>query len=153
MPIEKTFIIIKPDGVQRQAVGEILSRFERRGFKIVAMKLIRITEEMASVHYAEHIGKNFYPSLLKYITSGPVVVAVLEALDAVNQVRRMVGATDPLKAEPGTIRADYAQELPANVIHASDSITSAEREIGLYFKPHELIEYELDIQKWLLSFE
>jgi nucleoside-diphosphate kinase len=153
MVIERTFIIIKPDGVQRGLIGEILQRFERRGFKITAMKFMRITEELANKHYAEHVGKKFYQSLLNYITSGPVVVAIIESLDAVQQVRKMVGSTLPTEAAIGTIRADYGQELPVNVIHASDSASSAEREIALYFKPEEIVEYDLDVLKWILAFE
>ncbi len=145
--------MIKPDGVQRCLIGEILQRFEKRGMKITAMKLIRISREMAERHYAEHEGKKFYPRLLSYITSGPVVIAVVEGLYAVQQVRKMVGSTVPSEAEPGTIRHEYGQELPLNIIHASDSPESAEREIGLYFDEHEILSYELDIQKWILGFD
>lgn len=153
MKIDRTFIMIKPDGVQRGLIGEIISRFERRGMKIVAMKMIRITEEMAEKHYKEHAGKKFYPRLLRYITSGPVVVAVIEGLDAVQQVRKMVGSTLPSEAAVGTLRADYGQELPLNIIHASDSGASVERETKLYFSSKEIMDYELDMEKWILSFE
>ena len=153
MKIDRTFIIVKPDGVQRGLIGEVLSRFERRGMKIVAMKMMNITEEMAEKHYHEHVGKKFYPRLLRYITSGPVVVAVIEGLDAVQQVRKMVGSTLPSEAAIGTIRADYGQELPLNIIHASDSSASADRETKLYFNQKEILSYELDMEKWILSFE
>lgn len=153
MKIDRTFIIIKPDGVQRGLIGEVLRRFERRGMKIVALKMIKITEEMAEKHYHEHAGKKFYARLLRYITSGPVVVAVIEGLDAVQQVRKMVGSTLPSEAAVGTIRADYGQELPLNIIHASDSSASADRETKLYFSPKEILTYELDLEKWVLSFE
>lgn len=153
MQIDRTFIMLKPDAVQRGLIGEIIRRFEKRGMKIVAMKLIQIDEELAEKHYAEHTGKKFYPRLLRYITSGPVVVAVIEALDAVQQIRKISGSTLPTEAAVGTIRADYGQELPLNIIHSSDSIDSARREIKLYFKDHELLNYELDMTKWILSFE
>jgi len=153
MAADKTFIILKPDCVQKRKVGEVLSRFEKSGFKIVGMKLIKITDEMASKHYEEHIGKPFYEKLLRYITSGPVIVAVLENTDAIALVRKMAGATDPANADPGTIRADYADELPANIIHASDSPESAAREISLYFDPAELLDYEIDFEKWQSTFD
>ena len=153
MRIDRTFIMLKPDAIQRGIAGELISRFEMRGMKIVAMKLIMVTEELAEIHYEEHVGKKFYARLLRYITSGPVIVAVIEGLDAVQQVRKMVGSTLPTEAAIGTIRADYGQELPMNVIHASDSTTTAAREIGIYFKPEELIDYELDMKNWVLSFE
>jgi len=145
--------MLKPDAVQRGLIGEIIQRFEKRGMKIVALKFIQIDEELAEKHYAEHAGKKFYPRLLRYITSGPVVVAVIEALDAVQQIRKISGSTLPTEAAVGTIRADYGQELPLNIIHSSDSIDSAKREIKLYFKDHELLNYELDMTKWILSFE
>ncbi|HDS30904.1 MAG TPA: nucleoside-diphosphate kinase [Firmicutes bacterium] len=151
--MDRTFIMIKPDGIQRGLVGEIIHRFEMRGMKIVALKLMKISEELAQKHYAEHVGKKFFPTLLKYITSAPVIVAIIEGLDAVQQVRKMVGSTLPSEAAVGTIRHDYGQELPLNVIHASDSHSSAEREIGLYFDDDEILEYELDEYKWVFSFQ
>ncbi len=153
MRIDRTFVMIKPDAVQRGLVGEILHRFERRGMKIVAMKMVKINDDMAATHYAEHQGKKFYERLMRYITSGPVIVLVVEALDAVQQVRRMVGSTLPSEAEVGTIRADYAQELPLNIIHASDSTSSAQKEIELYFSEDEVLDYELSLRNWILSFE
>ena len=151
MKIERTFVMIKPDGVQRGLVGEVLGRFEKRGMKIVAMKLITISRELAEKHYAEHVGKDFYPPLLKYITEGPVVVTVIEGLDAIQQIRKMVGATQPYEAAVGTIRGDFAQDLPMNIIHASDSPESADREIGLYFNENEIHNYDLDSHKWVFS--
>jgi nucleoside-diphosphate kinase len=153
MRIDRTFIMLKPDAIQRGLIGEIFQRFEKRGMKIVAMKLIQISEELAEKHYKEHVGKKFYPRLLRYITSGPVVVAIIEALDSVQQVRKMAGSTLPSEAAIGTIRADYGQELPLNIIHSSDSVDSAEREIKLYFNESEILNYELDIKNWILSFE
>ncbi len=153
MKVSRTFIMIKPDAVQRGLIGEIVQRFERRGMKIAALKMIRISEELAEKHYAEHVGKKFYQRLLRYITSGPVVVGVIEGLDAIQQVRRMVGSTLPSEADIGTIRADYGQELPLNIIHASDSSDSARREMNIYFDPSEVLDYELDTEKWVLSVE
>ena len=137
---ERTFVAIKPDGVKRGLIGKILERFENKGFKIVAMKLLQVTPEIAAKHYAEHHGKSFYNRLVHYITSGPIVAMVIEGYEAVESVRHMVGATSPLKADMGTIRADFAQVMEYNVVHASDSIESAQREIGLYFKPEEIFD-------------
>lgn len=150
MDIERTFIMIKPDGIQRGLIGKILQPFEDRCMKIVGMKMLMVNEQLAEKHYAEHKGKDFYDRLLRYIMSGPVVVAVIEAPDAVNQVRKMVGATHPAKADVGTIRNTYCQDIAFNVIHASDSPASAIKEIGIYFKPEELLSYQLDMQRWLL---
>ena len=132
---ERTFVAIKPDGVKRGLIGKILERFENKGFKIVAMKLLQVTPEIAAKHYEEHQGKSFYNRLVHYITSGPIVAMVIEGYEAVESVRHMVGATSPLKADMGTIRADFAQVMEYNVVHASDSLEIAQREIGIYFKP------------------
>ena len=137
---ERTFVAIKPDGVKRGLIGKILERFENKGFKIVAMKLLQVTPEIAAKHYAEHHGKSFYNRLVHYITSGPIVAMVIEGYEAVESVRHMVGATSPLKADMGTIRADFAQVMEYNVVHASDSLESAQREIGIYFKPEEIFD-------------
>lgn len=137
---ERTFVAIKPDGVKRGIIGKIIERFEEKGFKIVAMKLLQVTPELAEKHYAEHIGKSFYQRLIYYITSGPIVAMVIEGYHAVESVRHTVGATNPLQADVGTIRADFAQVMQYNVVHASDSIESANREIGLYFKPEEIFD-------------
>ena len=139
-PEERTFVAIKPDGVKRGLIGRILSRFEDKGFKIVGMKLLQVTPELAAKHYEEHLGKPFYNRLIYYITSAPIVAMVVEGYNAVESVRHMVGATDPLKADVGTIRADFAQIMEYNVIHASDSTTSAEREIDIYFRPEEVYD-------------
>ena len=132
---ERTFVAIKPDGVKRGFVGEIISRFEKKGYKLIGMKLLQVTEEIAAKHYAEHIGKPFYPNLVKYITSGPMV---FQGYQAVQGIRHVLGATDPCEADVGSIRADYAQLKAYNTVHGSDSIESAEREINIYFKPEEL---------------
>lgn len=137
---ERTFVAIKPDGVKRGFIGKIIERFENKGFKIVAMKLLQVTLELASKHYAEHQGKPFYNRLVHYITSGPIVAMVIEGYEAIQSVRHIVGATDPQKADVGTIRADFAQVMEYNIIHASDSPESAAREIGLYFKPEEIYD-------------
>ena len=137
---ERTFVAIKPDGVKRGFIGKIIERFENKGFKIVAMKLLQVTPELASKHYAEHQGKPFYNRLVHYITSGPIVAMVIEGYEAIQSVRHIGGATDPQKADVGTIRADFAQVMEYNIIHASDSPESAAREIGLYFKPEEIYD-------------
>ena len=139
-PEERTFVAIKPDGVKRGIIGRVIERFEDKGFKIVAMKLLQVTPELAAKHYAEHEGKSFYKRLVHYITSGPIVAMVVEGYDAVESVRHIVGATSPIKADVGTIRADFAQIMEYNVVHASDSLESAEREIGIYFKPEEIFD-------------
>jgi nucleoside-diphosphate kinase len=141
--------MVKPDGVQRGLVGEIISRLERKGLKIVAIKMLKIPMEMAEKHYEEHKNKPFFSSLISYITSGPVVAMVVEGKNAVKVVRKLVGATNPAEAEPGTIRGDFGLDLGRNVVHASDSITSAEREIRLFFKDDEILNYERDLDAWV----
>jgi nucleoside-diphosphate kinase len=137
--IQRTFVAIKPDTVQRGLIGEIISRFEKKGFKIIGMKLMQIDRETAEKHYAEHINKPFFENLANFITSGPIVAMVLEGVNAVEVVRKMMGATNPQNADPGTIRADYAHTMERNVVHGSDSFMSAEREIGIFFSADELI--------------
>lgn len=147
--MERTFVMVKPDGVQRGLVGEIISRIERKGLKIVAMKMLRIPKELAEEHYAEHRAKPFFSSLLSYITSGPVVAMVVEGKNAVKVVRKLVGATNPSEAEPGTIRGDFGLDLGRNVVHASDSTASAEREIGLFFRKEEILDYRRESDVWI----
>lgn len=147
--MERTYLMVKPDGVQRNLVGEIISRFEKRGFKIVGLKMLQISRELAEKHYGEHVGKPFFEPLVQYITSGPVVAMVIEGKDAVSAAREMMGATNPLKAAPGTIRGSYGIDIGRNVIHGSDSPASAEREISLFFKQEELIEYSRDVDRWI----
>ena len=137
--LERTFVMIKPDAHARSLSGEILARFERRGFTVRGMRLLRVTPQQAAQHYAEHEGKPFYPGLVEFITSAPVVAMVLEGPAAVATVRTMMGTTNPLDSAPGTIRGDYALELGENVIHGSDSVASAEREIAIYFAPADLV--------------
>lgn len=137
---ERTFIAVKPDGVKRNLIGKIITRFEEKGYKIVGLKMLLPTLEMAEKHYEEHKGKPFYPRLIKYITSGPIVAMVIEGDKVVAESRRMMGSTKPEEAEAGTIRFDYATTMEYNIIHGSDSATSAEREIAIYFKEEELCE-------------
>ncbi|MGI9147838.1 MAG: nucleoside-diphosphate kinase [Chloroflexota bacterium] len=151
MAFERTLVIIKPDGVQRALVGPILSRLESRGLKIVGLKIVRVAQEFGARHYAEHEGKPFYPGLLKYITSGPVVVACVEGTSAVQMVRNSVGATNPLNAAPGTIRADLALDIGRNLIHASDAADTAERELALWFQPDELVSYTRETDRWIFE--
>jgi nucleoside-diphosphate kinase len=142
---EQTLIILKPDAVLRGKMGEVMTRFEQKGFRFVAAKLLRITPEIANKHYEEHIGKPFFNSLVDYIGMSPVLVAVVEGVDAIATTRRLAGATNPLKSEPGTIRGDFGYIKGDNIyntIHASDSPESAAREIALYFSPDELFAYD-----------
>ena len=149
MAMERTYLMVKPDGVQRGLVGEIVSRFEKRGLKLVAAKLMIIPKDVAENHYGEHQGKPFFPSLISYITSGPVFAMVWEGENAVTICRNMMGKTKPLESAPGTIRGDYCLVTGLNIIHGSDSPESAAREIGIFFKPEELVEYTKDSDKWL----
>ena len=147
--MERTLVIIKPDGVQRGLVGPILTRLERRGLRLAAMKLIQITPELAARHYQIHQGKPFYEGLIDFITSGPVVVAVIEGQDAINTLRKTMGATNPAQAEPGTIRADYALEIGRNLVHGSDGADTAAYEIPLFFTEAEILSYERAIDTWI----
>lgn len=137
---ESTLVLLKPDAVKRNICGEIISRFERRGLHMAALKLVRLTREVAAKHYEEHADKPFYPALLDFITSGPVVAIVISGPQAVSLVRKMIGATNPAEAQPGTIRGDYAALLENNIIHGSDSIASAQREIAVHFTATEIYE-------------
>src|SRR5205807_9883645 len=147
--MERTLIIVRPGGVQRGLIGDVISRFERRGLKIIGMKLIQITPELAEQHYGVHKGKPFYPGLVKHITSGPVVVAVVEGPKAISVVRTTMGATNAAEAIPGTIRGDYALEIGFNIIHGSDGPETAAQEINLFFKPEELVDYTLATDQWV----
>ncbi|MDW7989584.1 MAG: nucleoside-diphosphate kinase [Archaeoglobaceae archaeon] len=147
--MERTFLMVKPDGVQRGLVGEIISRLEKKGLKIIAIKMLKIPKEVAEEHYREHKAKPFFSSLISYITSGPVISMVIEGKNAIKVVRKLVGATNPAEAEPGTIRGDFGLDLGKNVVHASDSLVSAEREIKLFFKDEEIFDYERDIDAWV----
>ena len=146
---ERTFVLLKPDAVQRALVGEILGRFERRGLKVVALKMLRIPRSLGETYYAEHKGKQFFDPLMAYITAGPVVAIVLEGDGAVASVRRMMGKTNSAEAEPGTIRGDLALTIGRNIIHGSDSLESAKREIPLFFKADEMHAYARADETWL----
>ncbi len=147
--MEQTLIIVKPEGVQRGIIGNVLARFEQRGLKFAALKLIHITPELAEEHYGVHKGKGFYPGLVKHITSGPVVVGVIEGPKAITVVRTTMGATNAAEAIPGTIRGDYAIEIGFNIIHGSDSPENAAKEISLFFKPEELVSYSVVTEPWV----
>lgn len=146
---EKTLVILKPDCLQRGIAGEIISRFEKKGLKIVAMKMLMVTKEQAEFHYAEHKEKPFFPELVTFITSSPVIVMVIDSDNAIKFCRQMAGATQAVDALPGTIRGDYVIHTSSNIVHTSDSPESAEREISNFFKAGEIIEYERDIYHWI----
>ena len=145
--METTFIFVKPDGVQRGLIGQILTRFERKGLQIVGSKMLKVDEALASKHYAEHEGKPFYPNLLKFITSSPVMAFAVRGVDAVTVCRTLIGATNGRKSEPGTIRGDFGMSGSFNLIHGSDSIESANRELALWF-PEGLLEHEKSSNVW-----
>lgn len=147
--MERTLIIVKPEGVQRGLIGNVVGRFEQRGLKFIGLKLMQITPELAERHYGIHKGKPFYEGLVKHITSGPVVVGVLEGPKAISVVRTTMGATNAAEAIPGTIRGDYAIEIGFNIIHGSDAPETAVSEVQLFFKPEELVSYSLAGQRWV----
>ena len=149
--MERTLVIIKPDAVQRGLIGEIISRLERRGLKIVAMKLMQVSRELAERHYGVHKGKPFYEGLLDYITSCPVVVMVLEGPNAIEVTRQTMGATAPAQATPGTIRADLGLEIGRNLVHGSDGPETAAFEIGLFFEPDEILSWDRDLDRWIFE--
>jgi len=149
--LEHTLIIIKPDAVQRGLIGEIITRFERRGLRIAALKLIHINEPLARRHYAVHEGKSFYEPLIRYITSSPVVVLVLEGNDAIEIARRTMGATSPAEAAPGTIRADFGLEIGRNLVHGSDGPETVAFELPLFFTEEEILSYERDTDRWIFE--
>ena len=149
MAMERTYLMVKPDGVQRGLVGEIMSRFEKKGLKLVAAKLMVIPKETAEKHYAEHKDKKFFPSLISYITTGPVFEMVWEGENAVQVCRNIMGKTNPQESAPGTIRGDYCMVTGVNIIHGSDSPESAAREIGIFFRPEDLVDYKRDSDKWI----
>jgi nucleoside-diphosphate kinase len=147
--MERTYLMVKPDGVQRGLIGEIVSRLERKGLTLIAAKLMLVTREQAERHYAEHRGKDFYEKLLGFITSGPVFAMVWEGEQAVAQARLLIGKTNPLEAAPGTIRGDFGFHTTYNLIHGSDSRENAEREIAIFFGEDELVRYDRRIQPWI----
>lgn len=146
--MERTLILIKPDGVQRGLMGEIIGRFERRGLRLAGMKFMQVPLELASKHYAEHEGKSFYAGLISYIQSGPVVAMVWEGPNAVALARQLMGKTKPVEAEVGTIRADLAVDVGRNLVHGSDKPETGEREVALWFTPEELVTWSRDVDRW-----
>ncbi|KAK6624078.1 hypothetical protein RUM44_010936 [Polyplax serrata] len=146
---ERTFIMVKPDGVQRGLVGEIIKRFEQKGFKLVAMKFMWAKKELLEKHYADLASRPFFPGLIQYMSSGPVVPMVWEGLNVVKTGRVMLGATDPKDSAPGTIRGDLCIQVGRNIIHGSDAVESANKEINLWFKPEELTDWRREAEKWI----
>ncbi|MDF2855438.1 MAG: nucleoside diphosphate kinase [Neobacillus sp.] len=147
--VEKTFLMVKPDGVQRNLIGEIVARFEKKGFQLVGAKLMSIPTELAEEHYGEHKERPFFGELVDFITSGPVFAMVWQGENVISTARQMMGATNPKDAAPGTIRGDFGLTVGKNVIHGSDSATSAEREIGLFFKDTGVVEYAKLVNEWI----
>ncbi len=147
--MERTLILAKPDAVQRGLVGQVLNRFEQKGLKLVGMKLMQMTEELAAKHYSAHTERPFYKGLVKFMTSRPIVAMAFEGIGAIEVSRKLMGATFGSKAEPGTIRGDFGISNAFNLIHGSDSPEAAEKELGLFFQPNELLEYEYDAFRWI----
>ncbi len=147
--MERTLILFKPDCVQRRLVGRILQRFEDKGFNVIAMKMMRVTPDLAKQHYAEHVSKGWYPTLEAFITGGPIVAAVLEGLEVIRVVRDMLGKTNGLQAASGTIRGDFSSSRQMNLVHASDGPEAAAREIQLYFQAQEVLQYTPTITPWM----
>ena len=147
--MERTLVLVKPDGIQRGLVGEVISRLERRGLKLVAMKLMRVDEALARQHYAEHVDRPFFHGLVEFITSAPLVAMVWEADNAVEVVRNTMGETSPAASGPGTIRGDLALDIGRNLVHGSDSLVSAQREVGLFFSSEEIFDYSRSADPWI----
>src|SRR5262245_50115477 len=149
--MERTLILFKPDCLQRRLAGKLLSRLEDKGLKIVAMKMLRVTKELSAKHYAEHVNKPFYPLLEQFITSGPVIALVAEGPQAVAVVRAMMGPTNGAQAPPGTIRGDYGLSRQMNLMHGSDSVDAAQKEVAVYFKPEEILQYQTSLGGWVCA--
>ena len=147
--MERTLVLVKPDGVQRSLVGEVISRLEKRGLKLVAMKLMRVDEALARQHYGEHVDRPFFGGLVEFITSAPLVAMVWEAENAVEVVRNTMGETSPASSGPGTIRGDLALDIGRNLVHGSDSPTSAQREVALFFRSEEILDYSRSVDPWV----
>lgn len=151
MAIERTLILCKPDAVSRGLTGDIIARLERRGYVIVAMKMMQLDGERARSHYAEHDGKPFFAGLVEFITSGPLVAMCVEGEGAIRGCRQLMGATNPLDAAPGSIRADFAQAVGRNLVHGSDSHESAERELKIFFEPADFVSRRHDLERWIVE--
>jgi len=149
--MERTMVLVKPDGVQRGLIGEVICRLERRGLRLVAARFLQVSQELAETHYAIHRGKPFYAGLIKYITSAPVMAMVWDGPNAVAAVRQTMGATRPTEAAPGTIRHDFALEVGRNLTHASDTVENGEKEVALWFTPAELLDWKRDTDRWILE--
>ena len=149
--IETTFVMIKPDGVQRRLIGEVVSRLERRGLSVVGMKLMRVPRELAEEHYRDHVGKHFYEPLLEFITSGPVVAMAIRGVEAIERVRDLMGATKPEEASVGTIRGDFVVSNRMNIVHGADGTENAQRELSLFFAAAEILDYESCDRVWLAA--
>lgn len=149
--MERTLVLVKPDGVQRGLMGEVILRLERRGLRMVGAKFLQVSQELAETHYAIHKGKSFYDGLISYITSGPVLAMVWEGPNAIATVRQTMGSTRPAEAAPGTIRHDFALEVGRNLTHASDSAENGIKEIALWFRPEELVTWTRDIDRWIFE--
>ena len=147
--MEKTLVLVKPDGIQRGLIGEVILRLERRGLKLIAAKFLWVSRELAEIHYAIHVGKPFYPGLIDYITSAPVMAMVWEGPAAIAAVRQTMGSTRPTEAAPGSIRHDYALQVGKNLTHASDTPENGEKEVALWFRPEELLAWERDADRWI----
>nr|XP_022905235.1 nucleoside diphosphate kinase B-like [Onthophagus taurus] len=150
-PCEKTFLMVKPDGVQRGKIGAIISRFEERGFKLAGIKILSASEQIIRSHYHEHVDKKFFPGLLEYIKSGPVVPMIWEGKNVVEVSRAMVGQTHPMKSNPGTIRGDFCLDLDRNMIHGSSDVQAADYEVKTWFKPGEILDYDMNQYPWVYS--
>jgi nucleoside-diphosphate kinase len=149
--LERTLILIKPDAMQRGLSGEIITRFERRGLRIVAMRLLKVDKAMAKRHYGEHVGKPFFDGLVDYITSSPIIAAVFEGTNAVAAARQLMGSTRPTEAAPGTIRADFGLEVGRNLVHGSDSVASARREIDIFFSGQRISSWSRNVDTWVFE--
>tara|TARA_A100001037_G_scaffold300344_1_gene327667 strand:- start:3690 stop:4139 length:450 start_codon:yes stop_codon:yes gene_type:complete len=149
--LQKTLLLVKPDGVQRGLVGQIVSRIEQKGLKLVGLKLMKVSQELANQHYSEHIGKPFFNDLVDFITSSPIVAMAVEGDNAVQVMRVIMGTTNPQEASPGTIRGDFGMTIGMNLIHGSDSAESAERELSLFFNSEEILDYQREVDKWVIE--
>ena len=149
--MQKTLLLVKPDGVQRGLVGQIVSRIEQKGLKLVGLKLMRVNQELANQHYGEHVGKPFFNDLVDFITSSPIVAMAVEGENVVQVMRAIMGTTNPQEASPGTIRGDFGMTIGMNLIHGSDSAESAERELSLFFNSEEILNYQREVDKWVIE--
>ena len=149
--MERTLVLVKPDGVQRGLIGEVINRLERRGLQLMAAKFLQVSRELAETHYGIHKGKPFYDSLIEYITSAPVMAMVWEGPNAVAAIRQTMGATRPTEAAPGSVRHDFALEIGRNLTHASDTVENSEKEVALWFKPDELVDWKRETDRWIFE--